>query len=54
MSHSLGEVEALARKAARGGGYSWGMAEEAGFAVRWASIDRRSGAFPRGEQMKSA
>ncbi|MDQ2094440.1 DUF3726 domain-containing protein [Rhodalgimonas zhirmunskyi] len=35
MSHSLGEVEALARKAARGGGYSWGMAEEAGFAVRW-------------------
>lgn len=32
---SLGEVEALARKAARGAGCSWGLAEEAGRAVRW-------------------
>lgn len=35
MSWSLNEVEALARKAARGAGYSWGEAEEAGAAVRW-------------------
>ncbi len=32
---SLGEAEALARKAARGTGRSWGMAEEFGRAVRW-------------------
>ena len=32
---SLGEAEALARKAARGAGFSWGMAEEAGRALRW-------------------
>lgn len=35
MTVSLNEAEALARKAARGAGYSWGMAEEAGKAVRW-------------------
>ena len=32
---SLGEAEALARKAARGAGLDWGTAEEAGRAVRW-------------------
>jgi len=31
----MNEVEALARKAARGAGFSWGLAEEAGRAVRW-------------------
>ena len=35
MSFSLNEVEAAARKAVRGAGYAWGMAEEAGNAVRW-------------------
>jgi len=35
VTRSLGEVEAAARKAARGAGYSWGLAEDAGFAVRW-------------------
>lgn len=35
MSYSLNEIEATAKKAARGAGYSWGMAEEAGKAVRW-------------------
>ncbi|SEK51182.1 Protein of unknown function [Roseovarius nanhaiticus] len=35
MSWSLSEIEGLARKAARGSGFSWGMAEEAGKAVRW-------------------
>ncbi len=35
MSWSLGEVKALSVKAARGAGLSWGMADEAGFAVQW-------------------
>ena len=35
MSWSLNEVEALSRKAARGAGLSWGLAEEAGRATRW-------------------
>ncbi|SLN53396.1 hypothetical protein PSA7680_02774 [Pseudoruegeria aquimaris] len=35
MSVSLNEVEALARRAARGAGYTWGQAEEAGKAARW-------------------
>ena len=32
---SLGEVEAACRKAARGAGAPWGVAEEAGRAARW-------------------
>lgn len=32
---SLNEIDAMARKAARGAGYPWGIAEEAGRAVRW-------------------
>ncbi|WP_324753553.1 DUF3726 domain-containing protein [Roseovarius sp. Pro17] len=35
MSQALSEIEGLARKAARGAGFSWGMAEEAGKAARW-------------------
>lgn len=35
MSWSLNEIEGLARKAARGSGFSWGLAEEAGKATRW-------------------
>lgn len=35
MSWSVGEAGALALKAARGAGMTWGQAEEAGFAVRW-------------------
>lgn len=35
MSWSLNEIEGLARKAARGSGLSWGLAEEAGKATRW-------------------
>jgi len=34
MSWSLGEIQALAIKATRGAGFSWGLAEEAGQAVR--------------------
>lgn len=32
---SLNEVEAMGKRAARGAGYPWGLAEEAGFAARW-------------------
>lgn len=32
---SLNEVDAMARRAARGAGYPWGLAEEAGKAARW-------------------
>ncbi|MDD9979285.1 MAG: DUF3726 domain-containing protein [Boseongicola sp.] len=35
MSFSLNEVEATAKKAARGAGYPWGLADEAGKATRW-------------------
>lgn len=35
MSWSLNEIGTLTRKAARGAGFSWGMAEEAGRAARW-------------------
>ena len=35
MSWSLGEIGALATKAARGSGMEWGLADEAGYAVKW-------------------
>jgi len=35
MSFSLNEIEAMGRRAARGAGLHWGIAEEAGKAVRW-------------------
>ncbi len=35
MSWSLNEIEGTARKAARGAGLPWGLAEEAGKATRW-------------------
>lgn len=35
MSFSLNEVEATAKKAVRGAGYPWGLAEEAAKATRW-------------------
>lgn len=35
MTYALNEVEALTKRAARGAGRSWGMAEEAAKAVRW-------------------
>lgn len=35
MTLSLNEIEAQAKRAARGAGLSWGMAEEAGRAARW-------------------
>ena len=35
MTWSLNEIETLSRKAARGAGLSWGLAEEPGKAARW-------------------
>ncbi len=35
MTFSLNEVEVTSKKATRGAGYSWGLAEEAGKATRW-------------------
>ena len=35
MTYSLNEVSAMAKKAARGAGFSWGMAEDAAMATRW-------------------
>ena len=35
---SLNEIESTALKAARGAGYNWGLAEEAGQAARWLAM----------------
>ena len=35
LTVSLSEVDAMSRKATRGAGYAWGLAEEAGYAIRW-------------------
>ncbi|MBE1282719.1 MAG: DUF3726 domain-containing protein [Rhodobacteraceae bacterium] len=37
MSHSLNEIEAMGKRAARGAGLSWGLAEEAAKGTRWLS-----------------
>lgn len=37
MTRSLNEIEAMSKRAARGAGMSWGMAEEAGRAARYLS-----------------
>lgn len=35
MDFSMGEAEVMAKKAVRGAGYPWGLAEEAGYATAW-------------------
>lgn len=35
MSHSLNEIEAMCKRAARGAGLSWGLCEEAAKGTRW-------------------
>jgi hypothetical protein len=35
MTFSLNEIEAMGKRAARGAGLAWGLAEEAGKAARW-------------------
>jgi len=37
---SINEIESLARRAARGAGLTWGLAEEAGKATRWLAARR--------------
>lgn len=44
MSFALNEIEATAKRAARGAGLSWGMAEEAAKAARWLSSQGIDGA----------
>ena len=44
MIYSLNEIDAMAKRAARGAGLSWGLAEEAGKAVRWMSANGLPGA----------
>ena len=43
MSSLFAEIDAMGRKAARGAGYDWGMAEEAGRAARWLASFRLPG-----------
>jgi hypothetical protein len=43
MSWSLGEIGALSVKAARGSGLPWGLADEAGYAVKWLQARRLPG-----------
>ncbi|WP_306141918.1 DUF3726 domain-containing protein [Roseibium sp. MMSF_3412] len=43
MKLSLNEIEATAKRAARGAGYSWGLAEEASKAARWLSNHGQDG-----------
>ncbi|MBO9447364.1 DUF3726 domain-containing protein [Ruegeria sp. R14_0] len=44
MNLSLNEIEATAKRATRGAGYSWGQAEEAGKATRWLCAQGLDGA----------
>ena len=44
MSYALNEVEATAKRAARGAGYDWGLAEEASKATRWLCAQGLDGA----------
>ncbi|MFK7867823.1 MAG: DUF3726 domain-containing protein [Roseobacter sp.] len=44
VTFSLNEIEGLSKRAARGAGYSWGLSEEAGKAVRWLNAHGVAGA----------
>ncbi len=43
MSYSLNEMEATAKRATRGAGYAWGLAEEAAKAARWLCVQGLDG-----------
>jgi len=43
---SRNETESLCMKAARGAGFSWGLAEEAGFAAGWLAVHGIDGTSP--------
>lgn len=42
-AYSLNEIESLCRKAARGAGLSWGLAQEAGYTARWLAAQQLPG-----------
>ncbi len=44
MTFSLNELEAMAKRATRGAGYPWGLAEEAAKATRWLAATGLDGA----------
>lgn len=44
MSFALNEIEATAKRAARGAGYEWGLAEDASKGVRWLCAQGLDGA----------
>lgn len=52
MNASLNEIESLCKKAARGAGMSWGLAEEAGKAARWLSAHGLNGPRVLAEQLR--
>ena len=43
MTYALNEIEAMGKRAARGVGCDWGIAEEAAKAVRWLAMHRLPG-----------
>lgn len=45
MTYALNEIEALAKRAGRGAGLSWGLAEEASKAARWLCANGIDGAW---------
>ncbi|WP_371169709.1 DUF3726 domain-containing protein [Aliiroseovarius sp. 2305UL8-7] len=53
MSFSLNEVEATAKRATRGAGYSWGTAEEAAKATRWLCAHGQDGAVALAELLNA-
>jgi len=54
LNTSINEVAALARKAARGAGYSWSMADEAAFATGWLCRQGLDGAALLANHLKIA
>lgn len=52
MSHSLNEIEAMSKRAARGAGLSWGLAEEAAKGTRWLSAFGFPGTDMLGDLLK--
>lgn len=53
MTWSLNEIEALSRKAARGAGYAWGLAEDTGRAIRWLEARQLPGAAALGAHLQA-
>lgn len=52
MNASLNEIESLCKKAARGAGMSWGLAEEAGKAAKWLSAHGLDGPQVLAKQLR--